>query len=184
MSVLDKTYGGLSGSYWMTIGAIAAVAAGSELLKRVTGSRAVSPVYQLSEEDVRRSSTLKKKDIGKWGFLVNGAWFLYDTEDEARQIKRQVEGSRAKAGRWTESSNWDAIGAFTGFQMAWDSYLKDNVRGRSPWSTKSAARKDASAYFDQLVSQIANYYGVSDAKVKKQVGGKNDWLAMVSEGSW
>jgi hypothetical protein len=38
--------------------------------------------------------------------------------------------------------------------------------------------------YDSLVDQIANYYGVSAATVKKEVGGKRDWLAMISEGDW
>lgn len=127
MGVLDKSYGGLTGSYWAVIAGVAAIGLASEGVKRVRGSQ---------------------------------------------------------AGRWVESQTWDVVGARTGFHMAWDGYLKSNIPYRSPWSSKSAARENASAEYDSLVSNIAAHYGVSDATVRKEVGGKRDWLAMVSEGDW
>jgi hypothetical protein len=116
------------------------------------------------------------------GGLSGSTWLTLGIVGVLSAVDAARRGSLA--GRWVESSNWDAIGAFTSFQMAWDGYIKSNVPGRSPWSSRSEARADGSAMYDSLVDQIANYYGVSAATVKKEVGGKRDWLAMISEGDW
>ena len=44
----------------------------------------VSNVYQLTEEEASRFSSLSNEDVGKWVFLVNGCLHgFYDTKVEA-----------------------------------------------------------------------------------------------------
>lgn len=41
------------------------------------------PVFQLTEEDVVRSSTLDPEDVGKWCFLMNGCIMgFFDSREE------------------------------------------------------------------------------------------------------
>lgn len=49
------------------------------------------PVYQLSSEDVARSSTLEEGDVGKWVFLIQGCLMgFYDTLEECQDRVRQL----------------------------------------------------------------------------------------------
>jgi len=52
-----------------------------------------------------------------------------------------------------------------------DGYAKDNVAGRRPWGTRSEARADLRANYDGFVAQLAEHYGVSEAKVRKTCSG-------------
>jgi hypothetical protein len=42
--------------------------------------------FQISEEDVERSSTLDKDDVGKWGYVMNGCINVVGSRDEAMQM--------------------------------------------------------------------------------------------------
>jgi hypothetical protein len=43
-------------------------------------------VFQLTEDDVERSSTLDEDDIGKWCYLVNGCYFGFlDNKEDAQE---------------------------------------------------------------------------------------------------
>lgn len=47
----------------------------------------MAPIYQLSEQDVLRSSTLDDRDVGKWVWVANG--FIQgftDTREEAQDM--------------------------------------------------------------------------------------------------
>jgi len=49
-------------------------------------------VFQISEEDVERSSTLENKDVGKWAFVMNGCiqFINAKSQDEAIKIYREI----------------------------------------------------------------------------------------------
>jgi len=43
-------------------------------------------IFQLTEEDVERSSTLEPEDIGKWCYLINGCIMgFHNTKEEAEK---------------------------------------------------------------------------------------------------
>jgi len=48
-------------------------------------------VYEITNEDVERSS-LELTDVGRWGFIVQGCWQLFDTEQSARMAYDVVFG--------------------------------------------------------------------------------------------
>ena len=84
-------------------------------------------------------------------------------------VKPPQGGSRA--GRWVQSSRWDAIGCRTDMTAMLDGYGKSNVAGRRPWGTRSEARADLRANYDGFVAQLAEHYGVSESKVRKECSG-------------
>ncbi|NBW06402.1 MAG: hypothetical protein EBR82_00060 [Caulobacteraceae bacterium] len=56
-------------------------------------------IFQVSPEDVTRSSTLDKNDIGKWCFTANGCVMgFFDTRDEAEDAlsRRRVHHMNAE----------------------------------------------------------------------------------------
>lgn len=49
------------------------------------------PIFILTEEDVNRSSTLEKEDIGTWCFMMRGCIMgFYKTESEAHERVDQI----------------------------------------------------------------------------------------------
>ena len=49
------------------------------------------PIYQLSSEDVARSSTLEESDIGKWVFVMKGCLMgFFDTLEECQDRVNQL----------------------------------------------------------------------------------------------
>lgn len=42
--------------------------------------------FQISEEDVERSSTLDNDDVGKFGYVMNGCINVVGSRDEAMQM--------------------------------------------------------------------------------------------------
>jgi len=87
------------------------------------------------------------------------------------QIQQQAGSAARRAGRWVQSSRWDAIGCRTDMTAMLDGYCKSNVAGRPPWRTRSEARADLRANYDSFVSQLADHYGVSESKVRKECSG-------------
>lgn len=66
----------------------------------------ISKVFQISEEDVERGSTMEPEDIGKWAFLVNGGYQIYDTKYRAQKAWRDATYKSApeeclECGRYT-----------------------------------------------------------------------------------
>jgi len=48
-------------------------------------------ITKVSKQDVERSSTLEKADIGKWAIVVNGAWHIgYDSEAAAAAAYKEI----------------------------------------------------------------------------------------------
>ncbi|HEY9664826.1 MAG TPA: hypothetical protein V6C65_40825 [Allocoleopsis sp.] len=50
----------------------------------------VSRAFQVTEEDVERSSTLEPSDIGRWALLINGAYHFFESEEDAEACRREV----------------------------------------------------------------------------------------------
>jgi len=53
----------------------------------------VSKVYapfQVSPEDVARSSTMTARDCGKWALLVAGCYHLFETRLAAQQCRQKL----------------------------------------------------------------------------------------------
>lgn len=50
----------------------------------------VSYPFQVSEQDVERSSTLDKSDIGRWALLINGSYQFYASYDAAAQSRKHI----------------------------------------------------------------------------------------------
>jgi hypothetical protein len=47
--------------------------------------------FQVTEEDVERSSSLESSDIGKWCYLVQGRWHgFFNTQEEAEAQAEKV----------------------------------------------------------------------------------------------
>lgn len=47
----------------------------------------MAPIYQLTQEDVDRSSTLDPSDVGKWVWVMNGCICGFtDTREEAEDM--------------------------------------------------------------------------------------------------
>lgn len=42
--------------------------------------------FQISKNDVERSSTLTKRDIGKWAYTMNGCVSVVGTKEQAEQV--------------------------------------------------------------------------------------------------
>ena len=50
-------------------------------------------VFQLTQVDVERSSTLEPEDVGTWCFIVNGCFFgFFPTREEALAKLESVKG--------------------------------------------------------------------------------------------
>jgi hypothetical protein len=48
-------------------------------------------IFEISEDDVERSSTLEPEDIGKWCFCVRGTFQGFcDTREKAEALKGRV----------------------------------------------------------------------------------------------
>jgi len=50
----------------------------------------------------------------------------------------------------------DKIAIYTGLSDALDGYCKAHMPGRSPWGSRSEARRDLSAYYDTLCQEEAD----------------------------
>ena len=48
---------------------------------RITGP------FKISADDIERSSTMDKTDLGKWALFMNGCYYFYDSFDDADQAK-------------------------------------------------------------------------------------------------
>jgi hypothetical protein len=61
----------------------------------------------------------------------------------------------------------DKIAIYTSLSDALDGYCKDQMPGRSPWGSRSEARRDLSAYYDTLCQEEADRRGVSVSAIRK-----------------
>lgn len=62
----------------------------------------ISGPYQVTEEDVSRSSTLETSDIGRWYLFLTGCYVFYDSEDDAREDKAVMDAmNSARAQTYT-----------------------------------------------------------------------------------
>jgi hypothetical protein len=73
-----------------------------------------------------------------------------------------------RAGTATGAENsMDKIAIYTSLSDALDGYCKDQMPGRSPWGSRSEARRDLSAYYDTLCQEEADRRGVSVSAIRK-----------------
>lgn len=57
----------------------------------------VSNPYQVTEDQVERSSTLDESDVGRWAFDVNGAVHFAANEKAARETVEALRNNREVA---------------------------------------------------------------------------------------
>jgi hypothetical protein len=47
-------------------------------------------IFQITAADVERSSTLDEQDIGKWGYLIQGCYQLFESQETAQASYLEV----------------------------------------------------------------------------------------------
>lgn len=47
-------------------------------------------IVMVTVDDVERSSTLERTDVGRWAIIHLGCWFLFDTKEEAQRTYLEV----------------------------------------------------------------------------------------------
>lgn len=47
--------------------------------------------YQLTHEHIEASSTLDETDIGQWALLITGCVHMFESYEDAKQRKRELE---------------------------------------------------------------------------------------------
>ena len=48
-------------------------------------------ITQIDENDIERSSTLTKRDLGKWAVVDNGCYFIKSTKQEVEELAKILE---------------------------------------------------------------------------------------------
>ena len=59
-------------------------------------------VFKITKQEIKRSSTLEKSDLGKYGILCNGSIFIRDTKKEAQELEKIIK-------EWLNYGNWSFL---------------------------------------------------------------------------
>lgn len=105
---LDAVYGGLTGSYWMTIAAVAAIGVGSEVMKRRRrGNR--NSQYTLAELQALPTLSVGQADDLKVDDGTTRIWLSRVGVDDGMAYDNMVSVQRYQGNRWTVVDEYQAL---------------------------------------------------------------------------
>lgn len=74
----------------------------------------------------------------------------------------------------------DTIAIYTGLSDALDGYCKSHMPGRSPWGSRSEARRHMSAYYNALCQEEADRRGVSVSAIRRAGPGVSPFFPSIA----
>lgn len=57
-------------------------------------ARPIPPPFQISAEDIARSSTLEASDLGRWALLITGCFQTFEDEEAANRTRKTLSSNQ------------------------------------------------------------------------------------------